>query len=56
MARLKNNLISINQSLYGPELEELAAKCLDEYNLNLKGVYKAFGQFIVEKNAEDKTQ
>lgn len=24
LARLKNNLIGINQSLYGPELEELA--------------------------------
>jgi hypothetical protein len=24
LARLKNNLISINQSLYGPELEDLA--------------------------------
>jgi len=56
MARLKNNLISINQSLYGPELEELAARCLQEYDLNLTGVYKAFGPFIVEKNAEDKTQ
>jgi hypothetical protein len=56
MARLKNNLISINQSLYGPELEELAGRCLQEYDLNLTGVYKAFGPFIVEKNAEDKTQ
>ena len=25
LARIKNNLISVNQSLYGPELEELAA-------------------------------
>jgi hypothetical protein len=25
LARIKNNLISINQSLYGPELEDLAA-------------------------------
>jgi adenylate kinase family enzyme len=24
LARIKNNLISVNQSLYGPELEELA--------------------------------
>jgi hypothetical protein len=39
MARLKNNLISINQSLYGPELEDLAANCLKEYDLNLAGVY-----------------
>jgi adenylate kinase family enzyme len=25
LARIKNNLISVNQSLYGPELEDLAA-------------------------------
>jgi len=38
LARIKNNLIGINQSLYGPELEDLATQCLQEYNLNMKGV------------------
>jgi adenylate kinase len=28
LARIKNNLIGVNQSLYGPELEDLAAQCL----------------------------
>lgn len=56
LARLKNNLISINQSLYGPELEELAQQCLQEYELNMRGVNTAFDQFIFEHNAEDKAQ
>lgn len=42
LARLKNNLIGINQSLYGPELEELASQCLQEYELNMRGVRDAF--------------
>lgn len=54
ISRIKHNLISVNQSLYGPELEELAAQCLQEYELNLKGVKEAFDQFIFEHNAEDK--
>ncbi len=28
LARIKNNLIAINQNLYGPDLEDLAAQCL----------------------------
>jgi len=35
-------------------LEDLAAQCLQEYDLNLKGVKEAFDQFIFEHNAEDK--
>jgi adenylate kinase len=42
LARIKNNLIAINQSLYGPELEELAPQCLQEYTLNMRGVREAF--------------
>ena len=53
IARIKNNLIAINQGLYGPELEEIAAQCLQEYNLNLKGVREAFNQFILDHNCTD---
>jgi hypothetical protein len=56
LARLKNNLISINSSLYGPELENLAIQCLSEYEINLKGVKEAFGPFIFEHDACDKAQ
>ena len=56
LARIKNNLIGINQSLYGPELEDLATQCLQEYNLNMKGVQEAFEQFIFEHDAQDKAQ
>lgn len=56
LARLKNNLIGINQSLYGPELEELASQCLQEYELNMRGVRDAFNQFIFEHDAQDKAQ
>lgn len=54
IARIKNNLISINQSLYGPELEDLAGTCLQEYELNMRGVHDAFSQFIYEFDAQDK--
>ena len=56
IARIKNNLISVNQSLYGPELEELASQCLQEYELNMRGVRDAFNQFIYEFDAQDKAQ
>jgi SpoVK/Ycf46/Vps4 family AAA+-type ATPase len=56
LARIKNNLIGINQSLYGPELEDLAHQSLQEYELNMKGVKEAFDQFIFEHDALDKTQ
>lgn len=42
ISRLKNNLLGINQQLFGPDLEELAANCLKEHELNLKGVREAF--------------
>lgn len=56
IARMKNNLISVNQSLYGQELEDLAAQNYQEYELHMKGVKEAFNQFIFEHVAEDKTQ
>lgn len=56
LARIKNNLIGINQSLYGPDLEDLANQCLQEYEINMKGVRQAFGQFIFEHDCVDKAQ
>lgn len=55
IARMKNNLITVNQSLYGAELESLAAECFKEFELHMRGVREAFNQFIIEHNAEDKT-
>lgn len=55
IARMKNNLIQVNQSLYGNELEDLAANTYKEYELNMKGVREVFHQFIFEHGAEDKT-
>jgi len=31
LAKIKQNLININQSLYGPELDELANQVYQEY-------------------------
>lgn len=42
--------------MYGPELEDLANQCLQEYELNMKGVREAFDQFIFEHDAQDKAQ
>ena len=55
IARMKNNLIQVNQSLYGNELEDLASNTYKEYELNMKGVKEVFNQFIFEHMAEDKT-
>lgn len=55
IARMKNNLITINQSLYGSELEALANECFSEFELHMRGVRDAFNQFIIDHNAEDKT-
>lgn len=55
ISRLKNNLLAINQQLYGPDLEDLAAQCLQEYELNMKGVKEAFSQFIFEHDVTDKS-
>ena len=55
IARMKNNLIQVNQSLYGNELEDLASQTYREYELNMKGVQDVFKQFIFEHGAEDKT-
>ena len=56
LGRIKNNLIQITPQLYGNELEDLAAQCLQEYELNLKGVREAFNQFIFEHDASEKAQ
>ena len=55
ISRLKNNLLGINQQLFGPDLEELAANCLKEHELNVKGVKEAFNQFIFEHDVADKS-
>lgn len=55
ISRLKNKLLEINQQLYGPDLEDLAAQCLQEYELNMKGVKEAFNQFIFELDVTDRS-
>ncbi len=54
IAKIKTNLLQINQPLYGPDLEDVAAKCLQEYELNIKRVQSVYSQFIFEHNAVDK--
>lgn len=55
-SRIKTNLISTNNTLYGPELEDLAVQCLQEYELNMKGVRECFDQFIFDHDGQDKAQ
>jgi len=56
LARIKQNAIQINQSLYGPELENLAEKMYDEYEMNMNAVQGTFNQFIYNYDAGDKAQ
>ncbi len=55
VTKVKNNLISQNTSLYGPELEEVAARALEEYDLHIKGVTSAFKGFVYNYDATEKS-
>jgi len=54
--RIKNNLLSANSPLYGPELDEVAEKAIEEYKLHIAGLKKAFAGFVYEYDAIDKDQ
>jgi adenylate kinase len=56
ISKVKQNLISNNTVLYGPELEEVANQAVEEYELHVKGVKSAFNGFIYEYSAADKVQ
>jgi pantothenate kinase len=56
ITKIKNNLISNNTVLYGPELEDVANQAYEEYDLHVKGVRQAFQGFIYEYNAIEKAQ
>jgi adenylate kinase family enzyme len=52
LARVKTKLMSINTSLHGLELEEIASQCLSEHELNQRGVNSIFNQFIFELDCD----
>ena len=49
-------MIQVNQSLYGPELDEIALKMWEEYDMNMNAVNSTFNQFIYQYDAGDKAQ
>jgi len=53
-AKIKQNLININQSLYGPELDDLANQVYQEYLLHQEGVNSVFNQFIYQYEVGEK--
>ncbi len=55
ITKVKNNLIAANTSLYGPELEDVANRALEEYDLHVAGVKSAFKGFVYEYEATDKS-
>lgn len=54
LARIKQNCIQVNQSLYGPELDEIALKMYEDYEMNMNAVDSTFNQFIYHYDAGDK--
>ena len=54
MARIKVNLVAANNTLFGDELDSLAAQCYQEYTVNLAMVKEAFNLMIVEHDTADK--
>lgn len=54
LTKLKSNILSINKSLVGSELDKQAEECLQEYEYNLRGVNDAYNQFVIEFDAVDK--
>ena len=55
-SRVKANLMAANSPLYGPELDEVAAQAVEEYELHQRGVNSTFAGFIYEYKADDKEQ
>jgi len=56
VTKIKNNLLAQNNTLYGPELDDVASSAMDEYDLHLRGVKEAFRGFVYEYSAADKPQ
>ena len=56
VARIKNNMLAANSTLYGPELDEVADQGVEEYKLHIKGVKSAFQGFIYDYESCDKEQ
>jgi len=54
LARIKVNLVAANNTLFGDELDSLAAQCYQEYTVNLAMVKEAFNLMIVEHDTADK--
>lgn len=52
LSRIKHKLIQINQSLYGPELDEIAAQCFQEHQLNQRGVEQVLSKFITRFDSD----
>jgi polynucleotide 5'-kinase involved in rRNA processing len=48
--------LEIKESLYGPELNQLVDQCLQEYELNMRGVNNAFNQFVFHLDINGRLQ
>ena len=55
-SRVKANLMAANSPLYGPELDEVAAQSVEEYQLHMRGVNSTFKGFIYEYQGDEKEQ
>lgn len=56
LTRIKSTVGSINTAIYGQELDDVAMKCYEEYEMNMKGVIETFNQFIFQYECGDKVQ
>ena len=48
--------MAANSPLYGPELDEVAAQAVEEYELHMRGVKNAFDGFVYEYKGDEKEQ
>ena len=56
LSRIKQNLVAINQDIYGDTADEVAERVYQEWQVNANAVIDTFSQFIYNMDCADKAQ
>ena len=54
LARIKQNMVTVNQDVYGDQAEDLAKRVYQEQMINLDGVKETYSQFIYDMDCSEK--
>ena len=56
LARIKQNLVSTNQDVYGDEADNVAEQMYQEFEINQRAVLETFNQFVYTLDCSEKAQ